>query len=155
MQILKYYINISCHLYRPSVVSWSWVAVSVSRKANRKWMRRNGTGTYKIFASRYFAPDFGKNGLVFSSHVATGRLRDKRIAGLNYQTSLMQLSCYVTVLRSLECHVILHSLLFQSTISSHWCQRNVNFFASKQATDPRVFNQPRTLGISAFLQTKL
>ena len=41
MQILKYYINISCHLYRPSVVSWSWVAVSVSRKANRKWMKRN------------------------------------------------------------------------------------------------------------------
>lgn len=31
-------------------------------------------------ASRYFAPDFSKNGLAFSSHVASGRLRDKRIA---------------------------------------------------------------------------
>ena len=31
-----------------------------------------------MFASRYFAPDFSKNG--FSSHVASGRLRDKRIA---------------------------------------------------------------------------
>lgn len=76
-----------------------------------------------MFASRYFAPDFSKNGLAFSSHVASGRLRDKRIAtvmaGLNYQTSLMQFSCHVTVLRSRECYVVVHSLLFQSTISAH------------------------------------